>query len=404
NGRADPPDAAGAFEDPAHDPQALPPFSKEAIFVRSNGARGYPFTPAGDVALGELANCEDILHDNFHHDSSHHNTFSQEDFLDTLFAADILQSMVNDNGPSATRHTPDSPTGSNPFEHSSNPPTTGIANTGFVFGNDSLANTSFDFDFDFHADFDAFIGAPNLASYMASRQEPSFDGFANFRDDDTDVAMGATIDPADLEYNDNDNINNNNNNNNSAAFTPLTYAYQQQNNDNDNDTTATPSPIDLFLERESPFIFGNTANRFTNFVPRVELPPTPFTPLSSSLKRRRSHSSPTSSPTLPNRRRRTHSRLAPAPAAPALGSAPSLSSFSTTTTSTLTTVTLLARFTRFLEDTGIPPAALSQVLKDVVLYPHVPLTKRSYRDILGDGRVVVVVEGLEREEISVWVE
>ncbi|KAL8900037.1 MAG: hypothetical protein Q9192_001282 [Flavoplaca navasiana] len=98
------------------------------------------------------------------------NAFSQEDFLNTLFAADALLSMANDNRPLATYHTPNSTAGSNPYEHSSNPPILGNATTGFVFANGLLANTSFDFGFGFDADFDPFIGAPNLASGMASRQ------------------------------------------------------------------------------------------------------------------------------------------------------------------------------------------------------------------------------------------
>ncbi|KAL8904392.1 MAG: hypothetical protein Q9171_007069 [Xanthocarpia ochracea] len=327
---------------------------------------------------------------------------SYEGSLDTLCAADVLQSMVHDNGPFAIRHTRNSPTGSNPFEHSCNPPTTGIATTGSVFGNGSLANTSFDFDFDFNfdADFDAFIGAPNLASHMSSRHEPLFDGFANSGDDDTNVGMDATMDPAGLDHNDNDNINNNSN---IAAFTSFTYTHRQQNNNNENDTTATPSPIDLFLERESPFIFGNTANRFTNFAPRVELPPTSFTVLSPSLKRRRSDSSPfppTSSPALPNRcpiyRRHLAPTLAPAPSL-------SLPHSSSSTTTSLALVTLSARLPRFLEATGIRPAALSKVLQDIVLHTLVPLTERRYGGVLGNGRLVVV-EGLERNEIRVWVE
>ncbi|KAL8833946.1 MAG: hypothetical protein Q9176_007743 [Flavoplaca citrina] len=194
----------------------------------------------------------------------------------------------------------------------------------------AAGGTSFNFDFD----CDAFIGARNLASCMASRQEPLFDRFANTRDDDVDVGMGATMDPADLDYNDNDCINNNNN---SAAFNPLTHAHQQHNNDND--TTVTPSPIDLFLERETPFIFNNTANRLADCAPKVKLPPNPFTRLRASLERRRSDSSPispSSSSALPNHRR-TYRRLAPAPVP-----APSLylphPSFSTTTSPTILTL------------------------------------------------------------------
>ncbi|KAI4265178.1 MAG: hypothetical protein L6R38_009602, partial [Xanthoria sp. 2 TBL-2021] len=273
------------------DLQALPPRLYGESPAPPEQSDAHPSTPLAEVPRGD--DLDDFRHDDFHASNSRHEDFHHlKDFLDVIFAADVLQSMLTSNEPLNIGNAPDvpstAPTTSNPLEQaSSNPFTTVLANTASPSSNTSLATQTFEYDFDpfigapnlVHESFDAstigstlspttsmeynfdpFIGAPNLVHTIGSTSSPTtsmeydFDPFISAPNVTND-----TVDPAVLGYP-------NSNNSMTSLDTPMAGDGDQQNNNNITPSSMIPK---LFSgNNKPPFIFGNTTtNQPPNFAP-----------------------------------------------------------------------------------------------------------------------------------------
>ncbi|KAL8748107.1 MAG: hypothetical protein Q9184_007507 [Pyrenodesmia sp. 2 TL-2023] len=349
------------------DPRALAPRFYGEPPAPSEQSGAHPSTPLAEVPCGD----------------------DLDDFLDAMFAANVLQSMHTSSEPLIIGNTPDvpstAPTTSNPLERPSpNPFTTVLANTASPSSNTPPATPTLEFD------FDPFIGAPNLvhescdASTIGCTSSPitsmdyDFDPFIS-----APYVINDTVDPAVLGYP-------NSSNNMTSLGTPMAGDGDQQNTNNIAPSSMIPKCFSG--NNKPPFIFGNTTtNQPLDFAPSVNLPPTPFNTPVTTRKRKRSLSDPASplrryDPLAPTPPRSTPTPT-PTPILPP--SPPSLPR----------SLDLNTRLTNFVSESGITFGFLRDVLIDV--WTHPPMEGMVAKYALEDGGVLGVASG---DEVSMWVE